>query len=192
MKINPRERAMLLIGAVIVVGALAWNALNPPATAGQKGKILTAEEAERKKSDSLKEIKRMVQEQEAIQPQIARLAYKRPPDELVPRLIRDLQRLAKQANVRLMEIKPQRSRPLAGSKMEKVSIDIRLRAPFQPNVMHFFYLAEAPEGRMTVEKFNIASADSRLKSVDVSAQITVFTRVTSGANGGEVQNVSAK
>jgi hypothetical protein len=36
---------------------------------------------------------------------------------------------------------------------------------------------------MVLEKFNIVGADPRLKTVEVSAQIAVFTRVQSGATG---------
>jgi hypothetical protein len=184
MKISPRERMLILLGTGAVLVALVWNFLTPPnAQAASKAGSLSVAEAQRKQDTALNELKALQKQEEELQPKIAKYAYKRSAEELVPRLIRDLQRMAKQANISLTEIKPQKSRPVAGTSLDKVLLDIRFRAPFQPNVMHFFYLIEAPEGKMVLEKFNIVGADPRLKTVEVSAQIAVFTRVQSGATG---------
>lgn len=192
MKTNSRERMFVLIGGLIVVVTLLFNVLNPPKANGQKSPLLSAEEAKHRKETALTELKTTIKEQERLQEHIVSLVSKRAPDEVIPRLIRDLQRIAKQANVHLTETKAQqRPRTLSTSHLEKVSVEIRLRAPFQPNVMQFFYLLEAPEGKMVIDNFRINQAEARLKTVDVSATISVYTRaVSSGANEGETSNVS--
>ncbi len=190
MKTNARERITILVGVVIVVAILLYNVLSPPAASGQKTPLLSVDEAHKRHKASVAELKKLVKQQNEVQDQMLSLVSKRAPDEIIPRVIRDLQRIAKQANIQLTEVKPQRARALSSSKLEKVSIDVRFRATFQPNVMQFFYLLEAPEGKMVIDKFSVNSADARLKTVDVSAQISVYTRAVMSANGGDTTNVS--
>ncbi len=188
---QPRERNLLTIMGVVALGAAVFSILNPPGGGVQKkAGQLSLEAASAKRESSLKELKALNVSEETLTPRIEKIAYRRPADELIPRVVRDLQRIAKQSNLRLQEVKPQRSRPLASGQGEVVPIDIRFRAPFQPNVTRFLYFVEAPEGRMAIQKFNVTSADARTRSVDVSAQIVVFTKVMSTPGSGETLNAS--
>jgi Tfp pilus assembly protein PilO len=192
MPIKPRERRLVLLGVVVVGGVLLWDRLNPPKPPISLQKQVTVEEAEKRRQAAIAEMKRLRLEKEAQEPRIQQASYNRPADELIPRVVRDLQRIAKQAGIHFTEIKPQRSRPLSTSSLEKIPIEVRFRAAFQPNVMKFFYLLEAPKGKMTLEKFNVTSGDPRLKTVDVTALITVFTRLESHAEEGETPNANPK
>ncbi|MBC7529616.1 MAG: hypothetical protein H7308_18975 [Chthonomonadaceae bacterium] len=186
---QPRERNLFIVAGVVVLGAALFSILNPSgATAAKKGIFLPVAEAEAKRETSLKELRQINLSSGTIEPNIEKMSFNRPAEELIPRVVRDLQRIAKQSNIRLQEVKPQRSRPLTSGQGEKVPIDIRFRAPFQPNVTRFLYFVEAPEGKMAIEKFNITTGDAKTRSVDVSAQIVVFTRVlsvTTDSSGGK-------
>ena len=186
---QPRERNLFILAGVVAVGAALFSILNPSgASTARKGVLISAEAAEAKREVSLKELKQINLSSGTIEPNIEKMAFNRPAEELIPRVVRDLQRIARQSNIRLQEVKPQRSRPLSSGQGEKVPIDIRFRAPFQPNVTRFLYFVEAPEGKMAIEKFNITTGDAKTRSVDVSAQIVVFTRVlsrTADSSGGK-------
>ena len=91
--------------------------------------------------------------------------------------------LADKAGVHIREIKPLRSRTLPDGSVTRVPLEVRFNAPFQPNVMRFLYFAEDPTKKMVVDKFSITSTDAHLKTVDVTAQITVYTRSAIGAAG---------
>ncbi len=189
MNTSPLGRRIISLLIVVAVIALVWNFANPPAS-GQKGKPLTKEEAQRQIDSAKADIKRMSQERLEMEPKIEMLSSDKLSDELIPRMVRDLQRIAKEANVHLTEVKPQRPRPLS-DKLEKVTVEVRLRAPFQPNAMQFFYLIESPDGKMVVDKFAITASDSKRNSVEISANVTLFTRSLSNL-GGDSSNVTQK
>ncbi|MCS6775312.1 MAG: hypothetical protein RMJ43_13950 [Chloroherpetonaceae bacterium] len=176
MAISNRERRMILIGGVLVVGMLAWSALNPPGTPRTQRKLLPRAQAEQKRADALRTLARMRAEAEEIEPRIARMSFNLTPEEVVPRVIRELQRVARRSQVRLREVKPLRPRELPSGQGQRVPIEVRFRAPFLPHVIQFLYLIEDPEGRMVVEKLTITSAEARQQTVDVTVQVTVFTR----------------
>ena len=189
----PRERNLLIVMGVVIVGSAGYSVLNPAGgTTANKAGQLTLEAATAKRQASLTELKTMNEQADTLAPQIEQIAFNRPADELIPRVVQDLQRIAKESGIRLQEVKPQRSRPLGSGQGEKVPIDIRFRAPFQPNVTKFLYFVEAPEGRMAIEKFNVTSADARSRTVDISAQIVVFTKVTSTPDSGGNLNATNK
>ena len=97
--------------------------------------------------------------------------------------MRDIQAIALKSNIHIREIKPIKARKLADGSGSKVSMEVRFRAAFQPNVMKFLYLAEDPTGKMVVDKLSLTSADARFRTVEVSAQIAVFTRSTAVSSG---------
>lgn len=189
MNTSPTGRRIIVLLLVVAVVAIIWNFANPPAS-GQKGKALTKEEADKQIAAARAETKRMGAERLEMEPKIETLSADKPADELAPRMARDLQRIAKEANVHLSEIKPQRPRPIS-DKLEKATIEVRFRAPFQPDAMRFFYLVEAPEGKMVVDKFTISASDNKRDSVEITAQITQFTRSLS-STGGDNSNVTQK
>jgi len=186
---SPSGRRIISLLIVVAVIALVWNFANPPAS-GQKGKPLTKEEVQRQINAVNADIKQMSKERLEMEPKIETLSSDKAADELIPRMIRDLQRIAKEAKVHLTEVKPQRPRPVS-AKLEKVTVEVRLRAPFQPNAMQFFYLIEAPEGKMVVDKFTITATDNKRNSVEISANVTLFTRALSTV-GGDSSNVTQK
>jgi hypothetical protein len=131
-------------------------------------------------------------------------AYNKPVEQLVPLVIRDLQATAQRAGIHLREVKPLRPKQVTeepvirpGQKTTRttqtthdvlgarVPVEVRFRAQFQPNVVRFLYDVENPAGKMVVDKISITSADAKFKVVEVSAQITVFTRSSAGTSGGD-------
>jgi hypothetical protein len=189
--LNKRER-VLVAGMVVVViagGALAfWPTSSPSARA--TGPILPRPQAEKKIAEQTRAYKVMLAEQAMMQPRISNLTYDRVTEELVPRLVRLLQQKAKLAGVRLREVKPLRPRPMKSEAGERVPLEVRFRAPFQPNTVRFLYYLEDLKDKLVVEKLNIASADAQFRAVDVTVQTAVFTRALS-EDQGDNANASA-
>ena len=194
MKLSKRDRILLpvvLIGVLVLI----WGLLNPPAPTGGKGKLLPLAEAERKREVALRTLKRIGADSRDIEPRIQKMAFTLPADQLEPRVIRDLQTIAERSDVHLREVKPLRPRPLTNGIGSRVPVELRFRAPFQPNVIRFLYDIEDPEGRMVVEKMTLNSADAASRTVEVTALISVFTQSGDGpanANQGETRNGNNK
>jgi hypothetical protein len=200
---NKRERNMLIVCVVFVAGAL-WFAFSSSGSTAGKTNLITLEQARSKTAESKANARRLETEQELIEPRVIERAYNKPAEDLVPVLIRDLQATAQRAGIHLREVKPLRPK-LVTDEAEirtlgktarstqttheilgaRVPVEVRFRAQFQPNVVRFLYDIENPAGRMVVDKISITSADAKFKVVEVSAQITVFTRSTTGAAGGD-------
>ncbi|HZO87600.1 MAG TPA: type 4a pilus biogenesis protein PilO [Chthonomonadaceae bacterium] len=182
-RLHKREQVLIVLCSV-VVGAAVWLQLHPPPTPAGQSALLPPARAEQAYRAALRQIAQLSDDQAALEPRIARQAYDLPPDSLVPRLIRDLNRLADRAGVHLREIKPLRPHDLATASGTQVPLEVRFTAPFQPNVMKFLYFVEDPAGKMTVDKLALTSTDQKLKTVDVSAEIAAFTTWTAGAAAG--------
>lgn len=193
MKIRSKRELYLVIFVVIFVPILLlWNVLNPPKTGGTAGKLLPLEQAKKKTEDARRTLARLRNEQEEAEPRVAKMSYELPAEQLEPRVVRDLQLLADKAGVRFREVKPLRARALANGSV-RVPLEVRFRAQFQPNVVRFLYYVEDPNSKMVIDKINVTSADARFKIVEISAQITVFTRSTAGVGGadqGDTSNAS--
>ncbi len=128
---------------------------------------------------------RLSREVKDLTPKVNDLAYNLAPDELVPRTVKDLQEIAVKSGVHIREIKPGRPKLLPSGMGSSVPIEAHFLAPFQPNAMKFLYYVEDPAGKMVVDKLDISSADPRRKTVEVSATVTVFTKVTTGSGASE-------
>lgn len=178
-----RERKLVIIASAAMTILLIWNFMNPPGKSAHKTAIISLEEANLKKKAALKTLENISRDQDKLVPQISKMAYDLPPDQLEPRVIRDIQAIALKSNIHIREIKPIKARKLTDGSGSKVPMEVRFRAAFQPNVMKFLYLAEDPTGKMVVDKLSLNSADSRFRTVEVSAQIAVFTRSTAVSNG---------
>jgi Tfp pilus assembly protein PilO len=182
---------LLIVGIPVVLIVLAINFLVPPSgPAAPKGMVSTAD-ANKKLKDAQKENGQIIKDENRMDPEIAKMSYAIPADQLVPRMIRDLQTIADHSGVHLREIKPIRGKKLKSNAGVRVPVEVRFKAPFQPDAIRFLYHVEEGGSRMVVDKINITSADPRFKSVEVSATITVFTTSLAGFSGGEGDNSNA-
>lgn len=188
---NKRERLLMIFGIPLVLIVLAWNFLSPPAgQTSQKG-MLSAADARKKLDEVKRENTRMRTEEDKMDPDIDKMSYNVPAEQLVPRVIRNLQTIADKSGVHLREIKPIRGKKLKSNAGVRVPVEVRFKAPFQPDAIRFLYHVEETDSRMVVDKINITSADPRFKTVEVSATITVFTTSLVGYSGGEGDNSNA-
>ncbi len=185
---SPREKAIIFVGVPVVLGVLAWNFLSPPGgSTPQKGQ-LSATDATKKLKDAQHENAVMIATENRLEPDIKKMSFTIPAEQLVPRVIRDLQMLADKSGVHLREIKPIRGKELKSKAGVRVPVEVRFKATFQPDAIRFLYHVEQSDSRMVVDKINITSADPRFKTVEVSATITVFTTSLVGFSSGEGDN----
>jgi hypothetical protein len=184
MRISRREKIMIVVCMAFLVAVVFWS-LTSSGKAGAGRNLVPYEEAVTKTEVALKTAKKMEEDQKQLRHQLGKTAFDLPAEELTPRMIRDLQTLAAKANVHLREIKPLRARAIASGSGTRLPMEVRFRASFQPDVVRFLYYVEDPATKMVVEKVNMTSADIKQKEIDVTAQITEFTRSTAGASGAE-------
>jgi hypothetical protein len=202
-----REQVLLGVCGVVVAGSV-WFALSPGPTAS-KTNLLPLNQARAKTAESKSNVRKLTEEKLAVEPRVKARAYNKPSDQLVPVVVGNLQAAAEKAGIHLREVRPLRPKLVtdesdpnavpqgtAGRSTRasntthevlgaRVPVEVRFRAPFQPNVVKFLYDLENPSGRMVIDKISITSADARFRTVEVSAQITVFTRSSAGTAGGE-------
>lgn len=183
--LSKRDRSLVVVMLIVVILAVILKLA--PSGSVANGPMLSLAEATTKNNKTRLALKAMQADQALMVPQIKRLTYTMPPEQLTAYVTEDLYALADRAGVHIREIKPLRAKALSDGSVTRVPLEVRFRAPFQPNVMRFLYFAEDPTKKMVVDKISINSTDTLLKSVDVSAQITVFTRSTakSGSTGAE-------
>ena len=181
---NRREGLMLLLALVVVLVA-AWLSIPSSTPAGSTAKLIPLKEAQQKTVASRKAVSRMQNDSKDIAGRVNKLVYTDTPEELTPQIIEQLQKIAEKSGVHIREIKPLKAKAVADGTGTRLPLEVRFRSNFQPNVVHFLYDVEDPEGKMTVEKINITSADSKFKTVEVTAQITVFTKSAVGVSGAE-------
>jgi hypothetical protein len=188
---NRRLFFLALLGGAVLI----WNQCNPPAPSAGTGTLVPIEKATNKLNAANATYERLGAELEAMEPRILKMSYNLPAEQLEPRFVRDIQKIAARANVHLREIKPLRPRLIANGEGAKVPLEIRFQAVFHPQVIRFLYYLENPAGKIVIDKLNLTTADSKARTVDVTAQVSVFTRSTTGIAGapsGEKPNVPSK
>lgn len=181
--LSKRDKTLITVMGLVILLAVFLILTPSGGTAGNKN-LLPLDEAKAKNVKTKLKYKDLLTEKERLEPQITRTTYNMAPEQLTAYVTEDLYALADRAGVHIREIKPLRSRTLPDGNVTRVPLEVRFRAPFQPNVIRFLYFAEDPTKKMVVDKFNITSTDARLKSVDVSAQITVYTRAAAKGSSG--------
>jgi hypothetical protein len=193
MQTNKRERAMILVAVLVIVIAIVLKMPSGHAASTFQGPMLSRQEAEKKRADSLLTVKKMRVEDEAAQPRIVEMSYDLPAEQVQPRVVRELQKIAERVGVHFRQIRPLQPHKLKTAEGASVPTEVVFRAAFEPNVLSFLYYVEDPAAKMVVEKLNLTSADAKFKTVTVSAQITVLTRSTEGATSsdtGEANDVT--
>lgn len=194
MQISKREITLIIVCVVVVIAAVFF-VMTPATPGGAKKGQLTLKDATEKLATMKSSEAQMKREQQQMTPRIQQMSYTQPAEELMPQIIQTLQNSAAKSGVHLREVKPLRPRLIAGGTGARVPLEVRFRTTFQPNAVKFLYMVEDPANRMVVDKINITSADAKFKTVEVAAQITVFTRSSvgvSGTEGGETTNAKAK
>jgi hypothetical protein len=177
------ERRMLILCAVVVLACIPL-VLSP--SGGDNTKLLPAPEASLKLKDVKKDRSRLAAEVDKMKPEIENMVYKETPDQLIPQTIRTLQGYAKQSGLHIREIKPLRMRRM--TTVTKVPMSVRFTTgDFAKTAVPFLYRVEDPATKMVIEKFNVTSADPKTRTVDVEAQIALYTRATGGAESETVR-----
>jgi len=208
-----REQVLLGVGAIVVIGSV-WLIFAPAPGGGGKANHFSLEEAQKKTATSRANARKLEKEQVEVEPRVKERAYGKPADQLVPVVVGNLQAAAEHAGIHLREVRPLRpklvtdeSDPNAVQKTgavksaraasttheflgARVPVEVRFRAQFQPNVIKFLYDLENTAGRMVIDKISITSADAKFRTVEVSAQITVFTRSSTGTAGGAAGEIA--
>lgn len=187
-----RERTLLLIAIIVVPIILIVNFLTPSGHTVGTRSLLPLEQANSKQEVQTRTMARWREEEKEMQPQIAHMSYDLPADQVVPQMVDALQHIAARSGVHLGEIKPGKPGLLPSGSGVQVPVEVRFRAPLQPNTVRFLYEIEDPASKLVVEKMDITSGDAKFQTVEALAQISVFTRSTNGVAGvkGEHQHES--
>lgn len=175
------EKRMLVLCAIVLVVAVPLL-LMPPG--GSKKALLPAPVARQQYEEKLKQKETLDAEMTQVQPKIGHAVYTEPPEQLVPKVVRTLQGYAKDSGIHLREIKPLRTRKLGD--LTKETMSVRFTSDFGKTVP-FFYRVDDPAGKLIIEKFNVTAADPKSRSVDVEAQVALYTTAApadSGKTGG--------
>jgi Tfp pilus assembly protein PilO len=170
---SPSERRMLVI-CLIVVAIGVPLALFPGG--GSSKKLLSAAEARQQYKSKVDQKTQLEADIERIKPLMDQMVYADPPEQLIPKVITTLQGYAKASGIHLREIKPLRSKKIAG--VTKETLSVRFTSEFGKTVP-FLYRVEDPSGKLVVEKFNLTASDPKSRTVDVDAQIALYTQAAS-------------
>ena len=181
--LSKRERNLVIVCAVFLIAVVIF-VMSPSGKALPKHKLLPTDRAETEWRKAAKTYQTVGASMGSIQPRVSKMTYSESPDTVAALATQELQDIAARSHIHLREVKPQlRVGKMKSSQIGRVSLDVRFRAPFQPDVVRFLYYIEDPTGRMVVDKVDITSADSRFKSVEVTARVSVFTQSVTGTTG---------
>jgi hypothetical protein len=175
---------LLMVGIPAALLILIWSlATSGPSGPVSKVALIPAADAWKQKADAKSKLIATQADAVKLSGRVNGLTFTLPADQLVPRMVRDLEAIAAKSGIHLKEQKPIKPKAVAGGAGTRVSIEVKFRAPFQPGAVKFLYYAEEPSAHMVVDKVDITSADAHFKTVDVTAQISVYTRSAVGVSG---------
>ena len=175
---NGRER-LLIVLCVAVCGVAAFLLLSPAVK--QNKKLLPKAAARQKYESAVNQKLLMETETDRLKKEVERLTYTESPEEIVPKVIRNLQAKAKESGLHLREIKPLRARKAGG--LLKVPMSVRFTAAeFGKSALAFLYHTEDPDSKIVIERLNVSAADPKSRTVDVEAQVALFTSGSGAAD----------
>ncbi len=167
---NPRERLLILLCTVVVVVAVVM-VLNP--ADGSAKKLVPAAEATKKSREYVQQARDMILESDELKKRIARASQTKPVDEVVPEMVIQLAKLAKDAGLHLREIKPIRAKRIAG--LTRIPVTVRLTTEF-PKCIPFLYSIEDPAGKLVIDRLNVSATDAKSREVDIEVMVSAFTQ----------------
>ncbi|HEV2474658.1 MAG TPA: hypothetical protein VGS41_18425 [Chthonomonadales bacterium] len=176
-----RDMAAIAILIVFVIAVAVWLKLTPARSTAGKAALLSVSDAVHKQEVERREMSRLQTEIGEMNPKVAAMSDQDDPESLTPRAVSKLEEVARRAGVHLEEIRPGKPQLLPSGAGERISLDIKFEARFQPECIAFLYYVEEPAGRMVVDRLSLTSADARQKTVQVAARISTFTRSKSGS-----------
>src|SRR5579871_2790185 len=179
---SKREKMLIMLCLLVVVVALV-TVMSPYGKTTVRHTLLPTAAANSQTQTKEVTYKKLTSEVNAIEPRIRKMTFTEPPDNVSALVTQQLQALAAKAGLHLLYIKPLRAVRTTTGLVVRVPLEIRFRASFQPDVIRFLYYIEEPASRMVVDKIDITAADSHLKTVEVSARVSVFTQSVTGVNG---------
>src|SRR6266581_2886735 len=122
---NSRERLLILLALAAGIVGIPIMLISPEKSSG---KLLSASKAGLEIEKAKTQIQTLDKETKRLKPELEKLVYKEPPEEVVPSVIKTLQTVAKQSGIHLREIKPLRARQL--STVTKVPMTVRFTGQF--------------------------------------------------------------
>ena len=140
-------------------------------------KLLPAKEASTQYATALRNKDVLSRDIDKKKPEIDKMMFAIPPEQLAPQLVRQLQQFAKDSGIHLREIKPLRTRRTGA--VTRVPLTVRFSTTdFNKSFVGFVYRIEDPAGKLVVEKFSVTALDPKTRILDVEVQVSGFTKET--------------
>jgi hypothetical protein len=146
---------------------------------GDGKRLLSAREARQQYEAKLKQKSDLDSNVDRVEPLMSQMVYTDAPEKLIPKVITTLQGYAKDSGIHLREIKPLRSKKVAN--LTKETLSVRFTSEFGKTIP-FLYRVEDPAGKLVVEKFNLTASDPKQRTVDVDAQIALYTQAAAATD----------
>jgi hypothetical protein len=183
MQLRTKRERYLVIFCVVFLILVAVFVMTPPSKPAGTAVQLSATAAEAQWRSQAVKYRQLVDSEQMLTPKLRRLTYREAPETVAALLTQDLQLIAARSGIHLNSYKPSRPAKLPAGDIVRVPVEIRFRARFQPDVIRFLYAIEDPAGRRVVDRIDINPAEAKLKQVEVSARISVFTQSVAGTTG---------
>lgn len=174
-KLNRREIALLVVLGIVVI-ATAGLLGTPSGTAQKQKTLLPAADATLKYKQDAAKYLAMANQQAALQKQAESLTYTKTAQRLVADEVAWLQKIAHESGVHIQELRPLTPLKVPDGQLATVPMEVRFEASFQPQVVRFLYSVEKPDGRMVLDRVDIAPQQTGSGDVAVTAQVAVFTQ----------------
>ncbi|MCG2676315.1 type 4a pilus biogenesis protein PilO [bacterium] len=172
MKINPRDKKLLIFMGVIVILAASYYFLYMPLS--QRWKEVNKKLA--KMEDKLKEAQTAARMQEKLERDYfeaqVRLKFAKgrlPKEEGLPKLLKDVYKMGRDSGVTILSFGPGALQPKEYYKVKPISLSLKCNLP---QLVKFLYNVEKSERLLDVQSINICS-DAK-GDLGVSLQLATF------------------
>lgn len=167
-----KQREKIMIGVAVAVAVAFGTPMALSAFGSSEDTELTIARLrdERREKDKAAEL--LEERTERLKPQVERLAWNVPPEQLRQEIVRKVSNLAQAANVTLVTTRPLKPRSL--DVMTEVSVELHVTAPL-PRLVQFLHPLQQPGSRFSVDRLRIASASQESDLLDVNMTVSGYT-----------------
>lgn len=169
---NQREK--ILIGIAIVVALAFGLPMVVSAFGSSDATEATLARMHENRKQKERQAEQMLQQTKELRPQVERLAWNLPPEQLRQEIVRKVSNVAQAANVNLVTTRPIKPRPL--DVMTEVSVELHITTS-QANLVRFLYPLQTQGSRLSVDRIRIA-ANTGTYLLDVDLTVSGYTLQT--------------
>jgi Tfp pilus assembly protein PilO len=168
--LNQREKIM--IGLAVAVALVFGTPMVMSAFGSSESTEQAVARLQVQRRDKEQAAQRLEKQTDQLRPQVERMAWNVPPEQLRQEIVRKISNLAQASNVTLVSTRPLKPRSL--DVITEVTVELHVSATL-PHLVQFLFPLQQPGSRLTVDRLRLSATNTDTDLLDVDLNVSGYT-----------------